>query len=118
MSIPKIYLETTIFNFYFAEKGRQYFGKTVEYCQDTKRFFNAIKTGKFEPFTSEYVIEEIKLEKNEEHRQEMLKLIDDWDIIILPEREEIKRLANQYIEAGAIPKNMLDDARQTHESPK
>jgi hypothetical protein len=40
----------------------------------------------------------------------MSKLINDWNVIIIPEREDIKHLANQYIEAGAIPKTMLNDA--------
>jgi hypothetical protein len=65
MSITKIYLETTIFNFYFAERGRQYFGKTVEYCKETKQVFEAIKAGKFKPYTSEYVIAEIERESKE-----------------------------------------------------
>jgi hypothetical protein len=60
MRIPTIYLETTIFNFYFAEKRRQYFGKTIEYCQETKRFFDAVKAGNFKPYTSVYVIDEMK----------------------------------------------------------
>lgn len=95
MIVPKIYLETTIFNFYFAENGRQYFGKTVGYCQDTKRFFKAVKAGKYQPYTSEYVIAEIEQDINDEHRLEMLNLITDYEIIILPKSEEALRLADQ-----------------------
>jgi hypothetical protein len=110
MKIPTIYLETTMFNFYFAEKRHQYFGKTVQYCQETKQFFDAVKEGKFDAYTSEYVIKEIKLEEDEEHRFEMLKLIDDYNVIILSNSKKIEYLANLYIEASAIPKTFPEDA--------
>jgi hypothetical protein len=106
----KAYIETTLFNFYFAEKGKQYFGKTVQYCRETRRFFEAVRAGKFEPYTSEYVIAEIERDDNEEHRLEMLKLIAGCGVIILPGNGEIERLARLYIEAGAIPETFPDDA--------
>jgi hypothetical protein len=106
----KAYIETTLFNFYFAEKGKQYFGKTVKYCRETREFFDAVRGGKFEPYTSDYVLAEIDREKNEGHRLEMLKLIADCNVIILPGNEEIERLAWLYIEAGAIPETFPDDA--------
>ena len=108
--MKKVYIETTLFNFYFAEKRNQYFGNTVKYCQDTKRFFEAVRAGKFEPYTSEYVIAEIEREESEEHRLEMLQLIAECGVMILPEAERTKWLAGQYVEAGAIPETYLDDA--------
>jgi predicted nucleic acid-binding protein len=108
--MDKAYIETTLFNFYFAEKGKQYFGKTVQYCRETKKFFEAVRAGKFEPYTSDYVLAEIERESDEEHRLEMLKLIADCNVIILPGNEEIERLARLYIEAGAIPETFPDDA--------
>jgi predicted nucleic acid-binding protein len=110
MKIPKVYLETTMFNFFFAEKGRQYFGKTIEYCQEVKRLFEEIKAGKFKAYTSEYVIKEIRLEVNEEHRMKMLNIITDYDVVILSDSKENERLAHLYIQAEAIPKNSLYDA--------
>jgi hypothetical protein len=44
MKIPKIYLETTIFNFPFAEDAPQY-------KADTLKLFNEIRAGRFEPYT-------------------------------------------------------------------
>jgi len=108
--VNKVYIETTLFNFYFADKGNQYFGKTVKYCHETKRFFNEILAGRFEPYTSEYVIAEIEREGNEEHRMEMLKLIADCNVTILSGDEEIERLAGLYIMADAIPETFPDDA--------
>jgi hypothetical protein len=106
----KVYIETTLFNFYFAEKGKQYLGKTVKYCHETKQFFDAVRAGKFEPYTSEYVIDEIEQESNEEHRLEMLKLVADCNVTILPDNENIRRLSRLYTEAGAISKTFPVDA--------
>jgi len=55
--IPSIYLETTIFNFPFADDAPQY-------QADTKRLFTEIKAGKFKPFTSEYVMQELESTKD------------------------------------------------------
>jgi hypothetical protein len=42
MKLPKIYLETTMFNFPFADDAPQY-------QADTLRLFEEIKAGKFDP---------------------------------------------------------------------
>ena len=108
--MQKVYIETTLFNFYFADKGRQHFGKTVRLCRETKRFFEAIKAGIYEPYTSDTVLDEINRCGNAERRMEMLQLIKDYDVIVLPKDEKTKWLAKQYVEAGAIPKAKMDDA--------
>ncbi len=53
MKIPTIYLETTMFNFPFVDDAPQY-------KADTLRLFEEIKAGKFQAFTSTYVIDELK----------------------------------------------------------
>jgi predicted nucleic acid-binding protein len=65
MKVPKIYLETTIFNFPFADDAPQY-------KADTLKLFDEIKAGKFKPYTSEYVLEELNNERNIEKRKKML----------------------------------------------
>jgi len=72
METPRVYLETTIFNFYFAETRGQYYGRTIGYCRDARRFFAAIEAGEFEPYTSVYVIRELRKTRNEVWRDEML----------------------------------------------
>jgi len=110
MKAPKVYLETTLFNFYFAQTRGQYYGRTVEYCTDARRFFEAVRAGEFEPYTSKYVTDEIEDCDNEEHRLEMGKLIADHDVIILSADERAERLADLYVEATAIPARYRDDA--------
>ena len=110
MNTPKVYLETTLFNFYFAETRGQYYGKTVRLCQDARRFFEAVEVGEFEPYTSEYVIEEIEETRDTVRRVEMMKLVDDCGVIVFPKDDRAEWLADKYIEATAIPAKHRIDA--------
>ena len=52
MRVPKIYLETTMFNYFFdAERDAH---------ADTVRLFNEIAEGQYEAYTSRTVIEELE----------------------------------------------------------
>ena len=95
MDKPKIYLETTIFNFPFADDSPQY-------QADTKRLFVEIKAGKFRPFTSEYVTRELEA-ATDPMREDRLRLIKEYDVEVLPASDETKNLAMAYIKAGVIP---------------
>jgi len=110
METPKVYIETTLFNFYFAHTRGQYYGKTVEYCRDARRFFEAVKAGEFEPYTSEDVIRELRKTRDKCRRDEMLKLLEDCGVRVLPEDERVEWLADRYIEATAIPAKHRTDA--------
>ena len=111
MEAPRVYIETTLFNMYFAETRGQYHGKTVGYCRDARRFFEAVEAGEFEPYTSEIVIGELEETADKGRRDEMMKLVDDFAITTLPLDERVKWLADRYIEAGAIPATQKTDAR-------
>jgi len=93
--IPSIYLETTIFNFPFADDAPQY-------RADTLRLFAEIRAGKFQPFTSGYVLDE--LEAATDHlREDRLRLIKEYNVEVIPANDEAKNLAATYIKAGIIP---------------
>ena len=100
--IPSIYLETTIFNFPFADDAPQY-------KADTLRLFEEIKTGKFKAFTSRYVIEELEA-ATDAQRGERLKLVKKYGIKVIPASDEIKRFSEVYISSGIIPKKYATDA--------
>jgi len=93
--IPTIYLETTIFNFPFADDAPQY-------RADTKCLFEEIKAGKFKPFTSGYVLDELEA-ATDSLREERLRLIAEYSVEIIPTSDEAKNLAIAYIESGIIP---------------
>jgi len=103
MRVPTIYLETTIFNFPFADDAPQY-------KADTLRLFAEIKAGKFKPFTSEYVTVELDSTRDAEKLKQMKALIADYGITVIPVSEEAERLADAYISAGVIPKRYEADA--------
>jgi len=99
---PAVYLETTIFNFPFADDAPQY-------RADTLRLFEEIKAGKFRPFTSEYVKRELEAAP-ESMREERLRLIKEYSVEVLPASDEAEHLANLYIKEGVIPEKHLADA--------
>jgi hypothetical protein len=95
MRVPSIYLETTIFNFPFADDAPQY-------QADTKRLFAEIKSGKFQPFTSEYVTRELEA-ATDPQREDRLRLIKEYGVEVIPASDGAKSLASAYIKAGIIP---------------
>jgi predicted nucleic acid-binding protein len=101
--VPTIYLETTIFNFPFADDAPQY-------KADTLRLFAEIKAVKFRPFTSEYVVQELESTKDKGKSGKMKALIADYGITVIPASDEIVQLANVYVTTGVIPKRFITDA--------
>ena len=95
MRVPTVYLETTVFNFYFADDS-------PEKRRDTLKLFEEIKEGRYEPYTSNSVL--LELEKDAEpKRTQMLKLLESYGIIVLPAQVEERQLADIYIAEGIIP---------------
>jgi hypothetical protein len=102
MRIPKIYLETTIFNFYFADDA-------LEKRQDTLKLFEEISEGKYIPLTSVYVTDELD-DASEEKRDKMYGLISKYNIEILPAGVEAQELSQRYVNEGIIPVKYKEDA--------
>jgi hypothetical protein len=94
MRIPKIYLETTVFNFY-ADKER--FAHA-----DTVRLFKEVAEGKYLAYTSRSVIEELERAPAGK-RDEMVNIISEYNIPILEYNDEAERLADIYVTEGVIP---------------
>jgi predicted nucleic acid-binding protein len=101
--VRKIYLETTMFNFPFADDA-------PGYTADTNRLFDEIKAGKFEPYTSQYVLDELNETKNEHRKNQMKQLLVNCGAYVLEQNEEIERLAAIYIAEGVIPATHGADA--------
>jgi hypothetical protein len=102
MSKLKIYLETTILNFYFANDA-------PEKKADTLILFKEIAQGKYEAYTSYAVIDEIN-KASESLKQKLLSLLKEYNIPILDEGSDVDRLADLYVEEGIIPLKYRDDA--------
>ena len=101
MRKQKVYLETTMFNYYFD--------KTKNAQPATIALFDAVGSGQFEGYTSVYTYEELE-KAPEPLRTRMLGLLDKYRIVVLDTSDEVTQLANSYISGNIIPKNKRIDA--------
>ena len=101
--IPKLYLETTVFNFYFARKESKK-------QKDIFRLFHAIEREKFDIYTSEYVYDEVAKDIPRKFLK-MKWLLDKYLQNILDYDQKILNLADVYVKNGIIPAKHITDAR-------
>ena len=101
MTKLKIYLETTMFNYYFD--------KTRNAQPSTVAFFEAVGSGQFDGYTSIYTYNELD-HAPEPHRSNMLNLIEKYHIMVLDSSDEIDQLAERYIANNIIPRKKNIDA--------
>ena len=99
--ITKVYLETTVFN-YFFDRDRDGHAATVT-------LFEAISRGEFDAYTSDVTKDELA-KASEPKRGKMLALIDAYNITVLEENHQVKFIAGLYLEAKAIPHTHPVDA--------
>ncbi len=99
----KLYLETSVWNFYFADDAPE--KKAV-----TLQFFERVKQGHYDIFISEVVLTEIA-RASEEKMNILLALIGNCSPTRLALTEEALALSNQYLDSGILPPRAVDDAR-------
>ena len=100
MAKMRVYLETTMFNYYF-DKDR-------DGHADTVRMFKAIGNGEYEGYTSEYVVYELR-NADEPKQTKMLELIEQYGIHLLETDDEAIRLSDIYVEKEVIPEKFALD---------
>ena len=83
-----MYLETTVFNYYFDEDRLGH--------EDVLKLFEAIKAGKYEAYTSKYVVQELENAK-EPKRSKMLSLIENYKPKVLENSSKVKHLGQLYL---------------------
>ncbi len=106
MRKTKIYLDTSVINFLFADDA-------PEKMEITKEYFDKFVREKiYNHFVSEIVIDEIEKTKDIEHKRRLLKIIDEFELemLIVDPDEEIITLADQYIEEKIVPIKKIEDA--------
>jgi hypothetical protein len=94
MRMPKVYLETTLFNFY-VDEDRDAHAETV-------KLFKEIAEGKYEAYSSDYVIDELE-RAPEEKREKMFNLFSQFGIKVLGPDTAADKLADLYVSEGIIP---------------
>lgn len=98
----KLYLDTSIPSAYFDTS------KPIRQLITQKWFEN--KASLYELYISVTVIEEIEELKNTVKKQAIRDLIVDSDMKVLEFSDKIIRLADEYMNRGAIPKSEPEDA--------
>jgi hypothetical protein len=101
----KVYLDTSIINFLFADD-------TPDFKRVTEDLFeNFIKKGIYDTRVSEIVFDEINRTETQDKRLKLLKVIIDYKIPFDNYNDDAERLARIYIKEGIIPVKKYDDAR-------
>ncbi|MBN2352383.1 MAG: PIN domain-containing protein [Spirochaetales bacterium] len=102
----KLYLDTSVINFIYADDMPDLRKVTIDFFEDY------IKPQKYEAYISDVVSLEISRTRDQEKRKNLFSIIETYNLRVLPtEREdEIKYLVTKYMEKGIIPKNKIEDA--------
>jgi hypothetical protein len=96
----RAYIETTIFNRFLDEKR--------DYVVETRQFFDCIRNGSIDAYTSAYVVDELERAPSPK-KEQMLKIIIDYGIKVLNYDDRAQNLADRYINAGILPKRSRVD---------
>lgn len=97
----RLYLETSVWNFYFADDS-------PEKRADTLKLFEEIRSGKYEVYVSELVVAEI--DKAQQAKRIVLKkLMDDYQPFELEMDESVEELSEKYLSANIVPSKYEND---------
>ena len=97
----KLYIETSVWNFFFADDA-------PEKRDITKQFFASIEEGLYEIYISEVVVREIN-NAPEPKRTTLFNLVNKYNPVELESTQEANELAELYIGRGIIPQNKRED---------
>lgn len=98
----KVYLETSVWNFYFAEDA-------PVWRDITRSLLERVQHGDYDTFVGPVVFEEIGAATPAESER-MLRLIATCECVKLEETAEVERLAEIYLSRGALPRKARNDA--------
>jgi predicted nucleic acid-binding protein len=98
----KIYLDTSIISFIFADDSPEFREFTIDFFEDYSRDFDL--------YISEIVLLEINNNSNENLKIKMLESIEKYNIKKLEYNEEIDEIAKNYILNKIIPENKIEDS--------
>ena len=102
MRTQQIYLETTMFNYYFDVEREAH--------ADTVKLFDEINAGIYQAYTSVYTMREL-MKAPEERARKMINLISEYGITVLEATEEVDELARIYQQQGIVPPGSTVDAQ-------
>ena len=98
----KLYIETSAWNFYFADDA-------PEKKEITKEFFEQVFKGMYDVYTSRIALDEIE-RCPEPKRKDLFKLIEKCKPTRLDVGKEAEGLATKYMAKGLVPERKEEDA--------
>ena len=101
----RIYLDTSVINFLFADDAPEKRDITIEFFEEY------IAKNKFSTFASDVVIEELERTKDEIKREKLISILAKYNIGLFYLTEEAILLSEHYLVKGIIPKKKVEDAR-------
>ena len=103
MHKQKIYLDTSVISHLQAED-------TPEKMQDTLKFWDEIKKGKYEVVISDVTFSELA-KCNEPKKTVLLHSLSQIDFLMVEENKESLEVSERYIEYGVLNQKSFDDCR-------
>jgi predicted nucleic acid-binding protein len=97
----KIYIDTSVISHLQHED-------VPERMQDTRRFWDELKTGKYEVVISDVVLQEIE-NCHEPKQTDLLNYLEEIEYKILHKNVEVVNLAKEYIENGVLNRKNITD---------
>ena len=101
----KIYLDTSVINFLFADDAPEFKKITEEFFEDY------VEKEKYLVYISDVVIREIEKTRDEAKKTKLLEVIEKYHLKILRLDKESDELANIYLKEKAIPPKKIEDAQ-------
>lgn len=101
----KIYLDTSVINFLFADDAPEFKKLTIEFFDDY------VKSAVYEVFISDVVIREIEKTPDPIKKKRLLQVISDYHLKIISINTEAVELAEEYIKKQIIPIKKVEDAQ-------
>jgi predicted nucleic acid-binding protein len=103
MKKPRIYLDTSIINFYFAEDA-------PEKMAVTRKFFDEeLASGNYETYISLLVLDELEETKDQALRDKLVALANQYITEVFPLTDEVNAIAAKFVEEGIVPEKYKDD---------
>lgn len=101
----KLYLDTSVLNFLFADD-------VPEFKKITEEFFeNYVRKGKYTVYISDVVIREIEKTKDESKKIKLLEVVRKYSLQILKLDRDSDTLAHAYVREKIIPIRKIEDAQ-------
>ncbi len=100
----RIYLDTSVINFLFADDA-------PDFCRVTVEFFERY-AARYELYGSDVLLRELSADPDHHRREQHFRVLQEHQVAMLPtdSDDEVARLADAYIQAGVVPKRKRDDA--------